>query len=486
MNRKLLKSLLAPLALTLLAPATVQAEDIDGMDIIGWANTWIEVKAAPQGGGRVFASYQSQSLMLWRDEQTFQQPVPVGEMMGVNLTVIHFFANPSTADGYVFGGWYQDDGDGVFDVEKDTFLSDEANDYMLMATLDDEAPIYDSQTAARNGTKPTKSEGTIFAYFTRGASVSTAFFQDDAHANCGSVFIDKKVNEPGDEVTMVALPNDGFRFEYWADSTRYGKIVSRENPYTFTVSGGEHLYAYFTDEAAPEYDLPADGGYKVVNLWDTWVLSDESMLNGATVVVLDMEDLKYTSAGQVYLDAASDSARYDVSQWRGSPTLLYGKGKVRFAFKNSYGFARSQNPLVKWSGDTGTTVKGDIIYVYVFIEELGAFIEIGNTDNMVNPDAPSSIEVPANVAYMTISAFDLSNEILDFGVPSVIGLSPEAYDQGVAGRDHALEVLAGIEGVRADVRTIGGQKVYTLSGLRLEQTPERGVYIVNGRKVVLK
>ena len=148
-----------------------------------------------------------------------------------------------------------------------------------------------------------------------------------------------------------------------------------------------------------------------------------------------------------------------------------------------YGFARESVALVNWSGN-GVTVSSDITYVYAFIDELGAFIEIGNTDSMINPDAPKSVKVPAGVAYMAIPAFDLTD---DYGnIPSVIGLSPETYDRGVAGRDHALDALAGIGGVSAQSRTINGQKVYTLSGVRVKPTAEKGVYIVNGKKVILK
>ena len=88
------------------------------------------------------------------------------------------------------------------------------------------------------------------------------------------------------------------------------------------------------------------------------------------------------------------------------------------------------------------------------------------------------------MAYFSMSAFDLTDD--DGNIPTVIGLSPETYDAGVAGRDSALEQLAGIGGVTVGTTTLNGQKVYTLSGVEVKSTGEKGVYIVNGKKVVLK
>lgn len=483
MKKLLLKTLPAMLLAALtLVPQNLRAQD--DLGVIGYTNIWVDIKAAPQGGGKVFANTQQSVTKLWRDQISFKQPVGVAELMGANVTVMFLYAQPATADGYAFAGWYYDDGDGELDIAKDEYLGADL-EYYLLSALADDAVIYDTQAAARNGQQPSQPDGTVFAYYTRGATVGLAYYQDDAplHANCGTVYVSKPVSEPGDEVTVRALPNDGFQFEYWADAQLMGDPVSRENPYTFTVQGGEKLYAYFTAIDAPEYDFPEEGGYKTIQVNQTWVLSDEALKAGAVSLGLAKEDLMRTDDGKVYLDQTAEDARYDVTFWQGTPTILYGKGKVRFAYKMQYGFSRGNDPLVKWSGN-GTTVSSEITYVYVFIDELGAFIQIGNTDTFVNPNAPTSIKVPAGVAYIAIPAFDLTDD--EGNIPTVIGLSPETYDRGVAGRDHALDVLTALDGVRSGSRTIRGQKVYTLSGVEVQQTAERGVYIVNGKKVIIK
>ncbi|MBR1449839.1 MAG: hypothetical protein IJ588_14000 [Prevotella sp.] len=476
--------MLAAVAAVLPQQVWAQVDD-DDLTIKGYANVWINVKAVPESGegGTVFPFYQESKVKAWRASWEFKQSIPVIEMVGVNVSVFYLYANP--LNGYIFAGWYADNGDGVFNIEEDHLISENA-EYVSLATLDDDVQVYETDVIAKNGTFPAAPTETIFAYFTNGARASVSYYQgdgDDLYAHCGTVFIDKEVNNPGDEVTVRALPNDGFQFEYWQDADHLGKIVSRENPYTFTVKGGEHLYAYFKDLSAPEYELPAEGGYKTAVLDDTWVLSDESYLDGARVLVMEQEDLKRTDAGQVYLDQTVEEAQFDVSMWHDTPTIIYGKGKVSFAYKMKYGFMRNRNPLVKWSGNKGVTIaSADPVYVYVFVDQLGAFVQYGTTD-AYSPKATSSIQVPAGVAYVDINAWDLTDD--KGNIPAVIGLSPDTYDAALAQGEAALDVLLGIEGVKRSETTLHGQRIYTLSGLQLKTTPERGVYIVNGRKVVL-
>ena len=461
-----------------------QANAQDDVDVVGYTNVYIRVKAAPQGGGQVFPFYQEASSKVWRDEWDFKQPIPVGSVLNVNISLLFLYAKANTGEGYTFGGWYLDDGDGVFDVEKDEFLSDNES-YVNMAALDDDAVVYDTQAQARNGSFPNSPTDLIFAYFTRGARVDLSYYQDDyldLHANCGTVWISNTTNEPGDEVTVRAIANDGFHFEYWQDADYLGNIVSRENPYTFTVKGGECLYAYFVADDAPEFDLPEEGGFTVAVTDKPWVLTDESIKDGALVLVMEQEDLTRND-GKVYLDKDKEDSHYSVTQWLGAPTIIYGKGKVRFAYKMKYGSARSRTPLVNWSGDKGTTLSGDVIYVYVFVPELGAFIQYGTTDDY-NPSATPTVNVPAKQVYISLSAFDLTDD--EGNIPTVIGLSPETYDAGVAGRDSALEILAGIGGVELEKTQLKGRHVYTLSGVEVKTTAEKGVYIVNGRKVVIR
>ncbi|MBQ9668875.1 MAG: hypothetical protein IJV45_09085 [Prevotella sp.] len=484
--KKVFTQQLAAILLMVAALTGVQRASAQDAEITGYANVYIQVKAAPQGGGKVFVNYQESAAKAWRDALDFRQPVQVGEIYETPFMMLYLYANPNTEGGYAFAGWYADDGDGVFDIEKDVLMSTDA-DYLLLSTLPDDTPIYDTRAAAQNGTKPTEPSDLIFAYFSRGATVGLSYYQDDAydtHANCGTVWISKELNEPGDQVTVRAIPNDGFHFEYWQDASTMGNVVSRENPYTFTVQGGEHLFAYFMADDAPEFDLPEEGGFAAVEVGETWVLSEESEKNGALVLFMEQGDLR-NEDGRTYLDMSIEDSHVNVTQWRGKPSIIYGKGKVRFAYKLTFGIGGDD--LVFWSGQNGVTLSDELIYVYVFVPELGAFVQYGSTDSY-SPTYMPEIHVPGGLAYFAMSVYDLADDIGN--VPTVIGLSPETYDRGMAEGESALQrlldQLSGIEGVQIGEHSLKGHKVYTLSGVEVKTTPEKGVFIVNGKKIAIK
>lgn len=470
-------------AIMLTHPLTSTAQD--DIEISGYANLYVQVKATPQGGGQVFPFYQESTVKAWRDAWDFRQPVAVGTILGTPFTMLYLYAKPNEAEGYAFGGWFLDDGDGLFDMDKDQLLSEEA-EYVSLTTLSDDITVFESQAAAKAGTFPDAPTDVIFAYFTRGAQVSLSYYQDgndDLHANCGTVWISKVANEPGDQVTVRAIPNDGYHFAYWQDASQMGNIVSRDNPYTFTVQGGEHLYAYFMADDAPVFHLPDEGGFTVASVGASWVLSEESERQGALVLVMEADDLRRTADGKVYLDMTAEDAHINVTQHRTIPSIIYGKGDVRFAYRIPYGIARQRDPLVRWSGSQGVSVTGDVVYVYVFIPELGAFIQYGTTDSF-SPNYSETVSVPAGMAYFSMSAYDLTD---DYGnIPAVIGLSPETCDKGLAGYQDALDQLAAIEGVTVGHSTLQGLKVHTLSGIEVKTMPEKGVVIVGGKKVVVR
>lgn len=448
-----------------------QAKCQEVTDVTGYYNVWLNVESA--GGGKVFISTQEQGLKVWRDKWEFKQTLPSGQIYGLDVILCYLFSKPD--EGYVFGGWYVDDGDGVFDITKDELLSVESNCFFY-DTAENYGQHYDTKAAASAGEKPAASQATFFAYFTNGATATTSFFQGLDLAGCGSVYIDKPVNSPGDEVTVRALPEDGYQFEYWQDAEQFGNIVSRENPYTFTVKGGERLYAYFTAIDAPSVEMPADGAYRMVVFTQPWIMTDLTMMNGAHVVVLESEDLKRDAEGRVYLDASNEDTFIDVTQSsKETPSLIYGKGTVSFAYKMSYGFARKafNDRLIRWSGDKGISVTGADRYFYAFNESLQAFVQIGNTDTMLDPSVSTTFKVPAGLAYFSMDAFALTDD--EGNIPSVIALSPEGYDKAVASVPGVKTVSAGHV-----------SKTYNLMGVEVKGARQKGLYIVDGKKVVVK
>ena len=456
----------------------------DEIDFTGYANVWYTIETVNGVGGKVGALASNTGLKTYSNKKDFKQTVQTGSFMGANIFVFYLFAQVDTANGYLFAGWYADDGDGKFDIQKDEFLSNNI-EYTMVFPISEDLTIYDTQAAAKAAAQPSASMGTIFALFTRGATIGLSAHQNADWGNCGTLYIDKPVNEPGDNVTARALPNDGFTFLYWKDSAEpgEGEIISTDNPYTFTVEGGEKLYAYFKSDEAPSFDLPEDGGYLMVKIDRNWILSDESLKNGAAILTLSPADLVLKD-GKAYLDTDRlDAETGEAMAWSkvshsrsDVPTLISGSGTVDFAFNWGYDYGRQEGSLVKWSTNKGIEVKGngEPVYVYVFSNDLGAFVQYGNTDKMVNPNAPSSVKVPANYAYFSMTAYDLADS--SGNIPKAIGLSPESYDNAIAG----------ISPTQLTPINVKGTKMYSLSGVEVQTTSQKGVFIVNGKKIVIK
>lgn len=109
------------------------------------------------------------------------------------------------------------------------------------------------------------------------------------------------------------------------------------------------------------------------------------------------------------------------------------------------------------------------------------FFEIGNTDLNADINAPTSVFVPANCAYIKLSPFDMVDMgLLEDGVmPSIIALTPKAFEP-------FQEDPTFIEKAKVSERNLGGMKVYTLSGVKVRATDQPGIYIVDGKKVAIK
>ena len=285
------------------------AQDVSAQEntILGYTNIYTKLIATPDGAGQVCANTSTTGMKIFKDEFDLKQTMPVNHMfVEINgksafADYLTYYLHAKPTEGFTFAGWYKDDGDGQLDTNKDELLSTEA-DYPYFVELDaKEITLYNTSSEASKGEFP-ETPTVIFGHFTQGAVVSLSYYQDADNANCGSVFIDKLANAPGDQVTVRAIPNDGFKFEYWEDSRMMGNVISTENPYTFTVQGGERLYAYFTAINAPVAELPEEGGFKVMYLNDPWVMTEESMKNGAHVIVLEKEDFTRDAEGRTYLN----------------------------------------------------------------------------------------------------------------------------------------------------------------------------------------
>lgn len=473
-------------------------------EVQGYANVFIRVQAVSPSASdnqQVWISANNSGLQTWKTTVDFKAALPV------YMESVFFFGTArDKSNTYEFGGWYVDDGDGVFDIEKDLFFSDTkeaAYLYFPVEELTGSSEYYETETDAKNATdKPTEPQALIWAYFSNSALVGLA---DDVRA-VGEVSIDKPVNNPGDVVTVTATPKAGYQFEYWktmSDSQIFNSektIVSTDNPYTFTVEGGERFYAYFSAINAPMVHFPAEGGWKAMAFDKPWIIHEQC--DGAFAYNIGIEDLVRGDDGPYfsYENPTVDNAIIDMTQYyqelfgdrNATATLLYGKGDVRFVCPSMTSdgyllpYAR-EGSLLFWSGKKGYTIQDKDHYynyhVYRFYDNMEGFFEIGSTDEFAYDDpndVPSSVSVPPECAYIKLSPYDLSDLGLindDGSIPSIIALSEKAFEPFV-------ENPTGIDKPVVREHNLGSMKVYTLSGMQVRATNQPGIFIVNGKKVV--
>ncbi len=84
-----------------------------------YVNTWIKVKAVPEGSGTVTATFSTTTKPAYAAEVDVNTTAPTS--FG-DLLMLGVYTDP--AEGYAFAGLYIDDGDGLFDPEKDQLYTE--------------------------------------------------------------------------------------------------------------------------------------------------------------------------------------------------------------------------------------------------------------------------------------------------------------------------------------------------------------------------
>ena len=480
--KRTMKSVLMTLAM-LATPLTASAQL---GDIQGYVNAFIRVQVvSSQTGPKVCVKTKKSDFTYWKETFDVQKALPV------YLNSVQLICEANNVSN--FFGWYIDDGDGVFDLEKDENYTEEKLSTIFISTsaLSDSEEYYETEVEAQNASdKPTSPQVIIWAFFSNAATAYPDYVPLDLRV-FGNVSIDKKINEPGDVVTVTAEPFEGYQFEYW--KTIKGStlgledkgVVSYDNPYSFTVQGGEKLYAYFTQTDAPIVHFPETGGWKALAFDKVWWLHEQS----EGIIYCPIAEELYKNDDGIYFNlegAEMENTQKFNPSFLGrnyDATLMFGKGDVRFAYSTLNG-QMAPGYAISWSGDKGYTVTDTderYYYVYKFVDNMEGFFEIGNTDLNADINAPTSVFVPANCAYIKLSPFDMVDMgLLEDGVmPSIIALTPKAFEP-------FQEDPTFIEKAKVSERNLGGMKVYTLSGVKVRATDQPGIYIVDGKKVAIK
>lgn len=174
----------------------------------GGTDYWYKVTAtaSPTGEGKVYVSdEQEKPTSDYKDEMSIEHK----ENSYQKAASKEFYLYAQPAEGYLFDKWTKDDGTTEVSKQKNTStgsLTSSAKDQNTPAT---------------------------FGYIAHFIKAGDAYVVSEDEA-VGTAGISKPTNAIGDEVTLTAYP-DMFagKFKAW---TKDGQVVSRDNPYTFTVT----------------------------------------------------------------------------------------------------------------------------------------------------------------------------------------------------------------------------------------------------------
>lgn len=148
----------------------------------------------------------------------------------------------------------------------------------------------------------------------------TAVFSDSSYTvkvvsnpvNGGKTFVNDKFDSadfmPGESATLEAMPESGYRFDYWTDSA--GNKYT-QNPYTLTsVNGNETYTAHFVNGKVriTVNNMPEDASYLKVN--------GNKVSSGTTVEVESGENIVLTAEDV-------DSQKYKFERWESGSGKIY-------------------------------------------------------------------------------------------------------------------------------------------------------------------
>lgn len=204
----------------------------------GGGNYYFKVTATaqPTGAGKVYVASSKEAAPADGDAKWKDKAEGTGsEYSSGQAASTQFYLYAKPAEGYVLVNWTKADGTTVLSRQKNT------------------------STGALSSSSKDNNNPAKYGYIAHFAKAGDVYVVSEDET-IGTVGIDKPKNTVGDEVTLTAYP-DMFSgtFKAW---TKDGKVVSTQNPYTFTVdeaSKGKYV-ATFTKK-----DMEKKGFYCYVH-----------------------------------------------------------------------------------------------------------------------------------------------------------------------------------------------------------------------------
>lgn len=264
--------------------------------------------------------------------------------------------------------------------------------------------------------------------------------------------------EPGTEVELVATPSEGYRFVNWTVGT---EVVSTSATFTTTIQANKTYTANFAVITTEKVTIrvSGSGGYRYIGYNGTETSTSCSVVKGSTV----------------YVRTEPGSAERKFAFWTVGKT--YASGGTIVSNKNPYEFIAESSVTLY------------INYVDA-AEDLNVNVSVESADGgsaSVN-GSYSSLSVPLGEEIVLVATpnagYNFAGWILDNATDYI---STEAnfttVVTGEATYTAKFENTTGID----DVTVVdGNNEIYDMCGRKIKEITVAGIYIINGKKVLVK
>lgn len=433
-----------------------------------WYAFKVQAEAYPTGAGLVYVDNVAVA------EENIQWAATVDREFTTQSTVAYGYAKAN--EGWQLLGFAKDTFDEENNLVRTYAVTDKIGDsgYALL-TLDngetskhwDEATgsevSDDSITVAAK--MPLDPNNSFRAFFTHVAAQV-----NKRQTAMGTVTIDKLVNDIGDKVTLTATPNNEFcQFVNW---TLDGQVVSTDPTIVVDVTGIANYEANFSDSRTVTLQFPEAGGYQV--FYSNYDFELQEQIDSYSPYLYytmtnenEMAD-SVNAEGRRVSHLTGISSNYYLSGKK--PAILYGSGEVSISPASGEEAQSDESyscSLFRWSGEQGVQVdtlptidqENDLTFIYYTFD----------IDKMLFNRITTGTIAP-NSLYMRI-----------FG--NMVGAGLETPEVIYFNEEVEAEAT-GVNTVK--VSRLQDKGFFTIDGRRLEKPSRSGIYVTDGKKIVIR
>lgn len=425
-------------------------------DAKGYFDYYASLISYPSGAGKVYAEVYGTDITTTNelDEPYSDMSTPANSVEVMYIAKDNnqqsFFAYAEPNDGWSFLGFSA----ATRDADNNFVFNDNIIENYSGAMLTINPTINAEDLTSAQMLYPLAPDTAYYALFAR-VVPQIAVGQE----SLGTVSSSITCNDIGDDITLTASPNDPehTRFDYWVNKNTGERTTT--NPLNIKVKGPAYYEAHFQCDSAIVINFPEEGGYKIFYCDSAVSVPSNVQIENFNYTEGDYGDsVRYKADTQQFYQEPSTSG---YSNYAHEPVILYGSGEATFV-KNTDGDNPFPTSYFRWSGDNEVEVSQLSVLNHYYTVNLET-----QQFELLDDEAV----IPANTIYWA--------------------LPNERYE--VYNVTEAPKIIYWYEPTTDGIQQIGNNKtqrqpnkvgIYNIQGQKVSQLTNKGLYIVNGKKVI--